>query len=287
MTATYSSVQQARQVLADRLRDMRVDARLTGQEHARRCGWHAAKTSRIERGKTAPAADDIRTWCRICGADDQAADLVASLRAAEGMFIEWRRMERDGLRHAQEAIRPLYERTRRFRAYSSWVMPGIIQTPGYTEQVLRAVQRWRALPDDVEQALESRVERQRLLARADKVFAFVLEETVLRATVVDAEAMAAQLGHLLEVASLPNISLGVVPAATGREHWPVEDFWLYDDAQVNVELVSGYLTVTQPREILMYAKTFARLAEAAVYGRDARALIRAAADGLSGPGKEP
>lgn len=282
MAAIHSSAQQARQVLADRLRDMRVDAGLTGLEHARRCGWHAAKTSRIERGRTAPSADDIRTWCRTCGADDQTTDMVESLRAVEGMFVGWRRMERNGLRHAQEAIRPLYERTRRFRAYSSWVIPGMIQAPAYTEQVLRAVQRWRALPDDVDQALASRVQRQRLLTRADKVFAFVLEESTLRATVVDADAMAAQLGHLLSVASLPGVSLGVVPAVAGRGHWPVEDFWIYGNAQVNVELVSGYLTVTQPSEIAQYADTFARLADLAVYGAEARALIRTEIDSLSG-----
>ena len=51
----------------------------------------------------------------------------ASLHAAEGMWIEWRRMERSGLRRAQEARLPLYERTRQFRPYSCWMVPGLIQ----------------------------------------------------------------------------------------------------------------------------------------------------------------
>ena len=58
--------------------------------------------------------------------------------------------------------------------------------------------------------------------------------------------------------------------------WPVEDFWIFDDRQVNVELVSGWLTLTQLREIAMYAKTFSELAEIAVRGAQARALITAA-----------
>ena len=71
--------------------------------------------------------------------------------------------------------------------------------------------------------------------------------------------MAAQLGHLITVASLPSISLGIIPMGLGRDAMhPVEDFWIYDDRQVNVELVSGWLTITQPREIAMYAQTFAR-----------------------------
>jgi hypothetical protein len=42
---------------------------------------------------------------------------------------------------------------------------------------------------------------------------------------------------------------------------------------VNVELISGYLTVTQPGEIAMYAQMFARLAEIAIYGSRAQDLI--------------
>jgi hypothetical protein len=62
--------------------------------------------------------------------------------------------------------------------------------------------------------------------------------------------------------------------------WPVEDFWIFDDRQVNIELVSGWLTLTQPREIVMYAKTFSQLSEIAVRGAQARALITAAINAL-------
>ena len=58
--------------------------------------------------------------------------------------------------------------------------------------------------------------------------------------------------------------------------WPVEDFWIFDDRQVNVELVSGWLTLTQPREIAMYGTTFTALSEIAVRGAAARALITTA-----------
>ncbi len=61
---------------------------------------------------------------------------------------------------------------------------------------------------------------------------------------------------------------------------PVEGFWIYDTTQVNVELVSGYLTITQPREVAAYADTFAMLADVAVYGPKARALITRALESL-------
>lgn len=43
-----------------------------------------------------------------------------------------------------------------------------------------------------------------------------------------------------------------------------------------MELVSGYLTITQPSEIKLYAETFSDLAELAVYGAAARELITSA-----------
>jgi len=230
--------------------------------------------------RTPPSADDIRTWCRACGAEEQTEDLIASLRTAEGMWVAWRRMERSGLARAQQARLPLYERTRRFRSYSSWLVPGMIQTRSYTTAALRAIQRRRGLVDDVAEAVTARMERQRVLHEGDRRFAFLVEESVLRSGIGGADVMTGQLEHLTAVASRPNVSLGVVPLRPDRERWPVEGFWIYDAAQVNVELVSGYLTITQPSEVAMYADTFEELAQLAVYGTQARALIEAAAEQL-------
>ncbi|MEU6475393.1 helix-turn-helix transcriptional regulator [Streptomyces sp. NPDC047017] len=278
--SSYSSAQRARQALADRLAELCRDAGLTGADIAERCDWSKSKSSRIMNARTPPDADDIRAWCRACGAEEQAEDLIASLRTAEGMWIGWRRMERAGLKQAQEARLPLYQRTRRFRSYSSWLVPGMIQTRPYTTAALQAIQRRRGLVNDVAEAVAARMERQRVLHEGDRRFAFLVEESVLRAGIGGAEVMAAQLGHLVSVASLPHVSLGVVPMRADRERWPAEGFWIYDTAQVNVELISGYLTITQPSEIAMYAETFAELAALAVYGANARALIAKAMERL-------
>ncbi|MEU0691576.1 helix-turn-helix domain-containing protein [Streptomyces uncialis] len=275
-----SSVQQARQDLADRLRELHRDSGLDGKDLAAVCGWHPSKVSRIATAKSAPSADDIRAWCRACDAEDQADDLVASLRAVESMWVSWRRMERAGLRRAQETRIPLYERTRWFRAYSPGLVPGLIQTYGYTEDVLRAVQRRRVQIDDVADAVAARMERQRVVYEGQRRFAFLIEESTLSNGLGDADTQVEQLEQLLTVAALPNVSVGVIPTRLHRARMPVEGFWIFDKAQVNVELVSGYLTITQPSEVAMYAATFAELADLAVYGARARALIAAAVGSL-------
>jgi transcriptional regulator with XRE-family HTH domain len=272
-----SSAQQALEALGARLRDIRTDAGLTGRDLGRLAGWHSSKVSKIEHAKQTPSAEDITAWCAHCRADGLAADLIASLRAAEGMYVEWRRMERTGLRLAQAAVVPLWERTRRFRIYSPVLIPGPVQTRAYIAARLSGLRDRRSLPDDVDAAVQVRVDKQHVLHQGDHRFAIVLEESVLRYPVGGTETMAGQLGHLLTASTLPSVSLGVVPLGADRSAmWPVEGFWMFDDEQVNVELVSGHLTLTQPREIAMYADVFAQLAEHAVYGAAARTLITAA-----------
>jgi transcriptional regulator with XRE-family HTH domain len=276
-----SSAWHARETLGARLGEIRMDAGLTGRALAHLCGWHESKVSRIEHAKTAPSAEDIRTWCEHCGAPTQAHDLVAFLRSVEGMFIEWRRMERTGLRHAQESVLPLWERTRLFRTYSPWLVPGAVQTEAYTRAVLRSFAERRDLPDDVEDAVAVRTDRLRLLHEGGRRFAVLIEEPVLRNVIGGADVMAGQLGHLITVAALPSVSVGIIPMGLDRDvMWPVEDFWIFDDKQVNVELVSGWLTITQPREIAMYAQAFAKLSDLAAGGAHARKLITAAIDAL-------
>ncbi len=217
-----SSAQQARQALASRLKDLCRNAGLTGAELAERCGWSRSKSSRIMNARTPPSADDIRAWCRACGAEEQTEDLLASLRTAEGMWVTWRRMERAGLKQAQQARLPLYQRTHRFRSYSSWLVPGMIQTQPYTTAALRAIQRRRGLVDDVADAVAARMERQRVLSGRDRQFAFLVEESVIRSGIGGPKVMSGQLEHLIAVASRPNVSLGVVPMRPDRERWPVE-----------------------------------------------------------------
>ncbi|GAA0336080.1 helix-turn-helix transcriptional regulator [Streptomyces blastmyceticus] len=276
-----SSVQQAREALGKRLREIRKDSGLTARELAARAGWHESKCSRIENGRTGPSDHDLRVWALLCGAEDRTADLIATARNIDGAYVEWRRMERSGLRRAQESVIPLWERTRKFRAYSSWLVPGPLQTRAYIESLLRSIRDRRALPDDLAAAVQVRVDKQRILYEGPHRFAVLLEESALRHRIGGAATMAGQLGHLLSVATLPNVSLGVIPLSADRTAlWPVEDFWIFDDAQVNVELISAFLTITQPHEISMYARTFLGLADLAVYGAPARALITAAIESL-------
>jgi transcriptional regulator with XRE-family HTH domain len=272
-----SSVRQARAALAQRLREIRLDAGLSARAVALAAGWHESKCSRIEHARTPPSDADIRLWCQICGAEDQAADLIASSRAADSMYTEWRRLEVTGLRHLQESLVPLYDQTTRFRVYQSHVVPGLFQTPAYAAALLAAITAFRGVPDDSAQAADARLERSRVLYDQDRRFDVVIEEAVLRYQVGDAEVMADQLGHLLSVISMPWVTVGVIPfTVRERPMWTVEGFVMFDDVRVDAELLSARVTVTQPREIAIYDRAFTALSAMAVHGHEARALITSA-----------
>jgi transcriptional regulator with XRE-family HTH domain len=276
-----SSVQRARQQLAERLRDIRLDAGLTARALSAAAGWHEAKTSRIESAKQAPSEADIQAWCRVSGAVREVPDLIAASRAADSMYVEWRRLNPAGLRRAQEVRRPLYERARLFNVYCSAVIPGFLQTPAYADALLSAITAFRGTPDDVDEAVAARMARNRILHSGNHRFALLIEETVLKYRIGGAEVMAAQLGYLLKAMELPSVSLGVIPfTACGRPVWPVESCTVFDNERVHVELLSAQVTVTAPSEITLYVRAFDKLAELAVYGTSARALITAAIDAL-------
>ncbi|MFD4770110.1 helix-turn-helix domain-containing protein [Streptomyces niveus] len=275
-----SSAQAARELLAARLGELRRDAELTGHELAARCGWSPAKSSRIERAKT-PASDaDIRAWCEACGAEDQTADLVAANRRADHMYVHWKKLHRHGMRRAQEEVLPLYESTRHFRVYCSNVMPGMLQTEAYATALLSTIATFQDTPDDSPEAAASRIERSQVLHEGGHRFALLMEETVLRYRIGDADTMAGQLGYLLAVMTLPNVSLGVIPFSAERRVWPLEAFYLFDDHRASVELLTAAVNISAPSEITTYAKAFSQLAEMAVYGFGARTLITEAINSL-------
>lgn len=196
------------------------------------------------------------------------------------MWTEWRRVERPGLRRAQEAVLPLWERTRQFRIYSPFLIPGPVQTPAYIRALLATIRDRRPnRVDDIEAAIQVRVAKQHVTREGDHRFAIVLEESTLRHRIGGPDVLREQLDHLLAAMDLPSVVLGVIPFTADRARLrPVEMFFMFDEAEVSVELVSGLLKVTQPTEIALYTDSFARLSAMAVYGDHARTLIRAAAE---------
>lgn len=277
-SSTYALI--ARRDLGGRLRSIRKQADLTGKGLTGRglaelMGCHPTKISRIENGSAAPSVADIRAWCVHCNAEDQIDDLVAEAVAAEAAYSTWRTEQRAGLVRLQTTMDTLYARTERLRCYETRVVPSLLQTEDYAATILGRLQARRGTPDDVREAAAARAAHRHLLHGTGS-YAFILEESVLRSRVAQADVMRAQLDQLVEDSRLPRVSLGIIPLDTQRDQWPTESFFAHDEELVRVQLVSGRWTATAPGDVAEYLAVFEELAAIAVVGDDARDLIRRA-----------
>jgi transcriptional regulator with XRE-family HTH domain len=282
ITSPSSAAKQQQEALGIRLRELRKDAGLTARALAAATGQHYTRVSKIEHGVQAPTDNDIREWCRACDAGNQVPDLLATLRAVESAYLEFRRQGRAGMKRVLGAhTLALYQRTNLFRIYEHNVIPGLFQTAGYSAAMLSFWIDFLGTPNDLEDAVAARMERQRVIYKGSKRFVVVLEEQALRTWFGTAETQAGQLDRLLAVMSIPNVSLGIVPMMTERVTVGSTGFWIFDDALVALETPTASIEVNRPQEIELYARMFEALKAPALYGRAARALITKAIDELN------
>ncbi len=278
-----NTVQQARETLGYRLRDIRMDARMSGRQLAALAGWHFTKISKIEHGRSMPSEADIELWCFHCGAESQYPDLAAAVRGIEKMYVELKRLLRTGTARYQQELLDEETRTRRYRLFNPAIIPGALQTPGYATARISEFADMVGIPADVEDTVAVRMERGRLLLSGDRLFHFVLGEHALRAALADRDVMQDQLRHLREVSRLPRLRLGILPTRV-RHYMTFCGFWIFDDREVQIETYSAAVRITQPQEIAMYAKVFEHYSKRALYGEQAQDLIsQAIAELAEGP----
>lgn len=264
---------QAIQALGIRLRDLRHDAGLTGRQLAAACDWGPAKVSKIEHGKQVPSEADVRDWCIACQCPSEIPDLIALLRSLDAQYVDWRRSLKTGTKRRQQANVTAYERTALFRVWEPSVIPGLLQTAGYARGILSTVVDFYSLPDDVDAGVQARLDAQRVLTWGDRRFLLLIGEAALYTRAGDAAVMGEQLARLREAARMPRVSLGIVPLSAPYTAPRNSAFTIYDNRQVTVATYTAELSLRQRHEVTVYERAFDRLAELAVRGEAARALI--------------
>ena len=273
VNATTNNVEEARRALGKRLRELRQMAGLTGVGLAESLAWVGSKVSKIETGKQTPTDQDIRAWTAATGAEHQAEALLTALHNLELQHAEWQRLLRAGLKSHQLTLSQQDEKTTLFRVFENTAVPGLMQTAEYSRARFADAIRMHKVPNDINEAIKQRMQRQEMLYRPDKRFHFVITESVLRYRLVADDIMLGQLDRLLAIASMRTIKLGVIPFTTRYVADPRHGFWLLDDDLVRVETYSAELNLHQAEEIELYSRIFEQLAAIASYGPSARGII--------------
>lgn len=278
---SVTSVDEARNALGKRLRELRQQAGITGKQLAESLSWPASKISKLENGRQTPTDDDIRAWTYATNTQAETEALLASLHTLEIQHAEWNRLLKTGLRAHQKELTEQDERTGLYRAFESTLIPGLLQTPEYARARFAQAVMVHKTPNDINEAVRARMQRQEILYRSDKRFHFVLTEAALRYRLCPAEIMLAQLDRLVSLSALRNLRLGIIDFEASYVVDPRHGFWLLDHDRVRVETFSAELNLRQPQEIELYSGIFEQLAAVASYGGTARAIITRVIDDLA------
>lgn len=280
------SVEEARNALGQRLRELRRQAGLTGKELAESLSWQPSKVSKIENGKQTPTDGDITAWTRATNTEQETEALLASLHTLEVQHAEWQRVLKAGMLGHQLELSEQDAKTKLYRSFEPAVVPGLLQTAEYARALFSRAVTVHRVPNDVNDAVAKRMQRQEMLYRTDKAFHFIVTEATLRYRLCAIEVMLGQLDRLVSLTSLRNMRLGIIGYEAQYVVDPRHGFMIYNADLVRVETYSAELNLRQPHEIKLYTTTFEKLAAVASYGGAARALINRAITDLT-PSEPP
>lgn len=194
------------------LAGLREDAGLSQDQAAKALGFSAAKLSRIESGKgrRPPAEGDVRALLKLYRTDAYESSVLLKLLRRAGEPGWWQRYDKRLMPEWFDRLVGLQEAAAAIRTFEIQYVPGLLQTPAYTRAVVE-----RGLPtasaSEVQRRVELRTRRTQLLLRPDapRLWA-VIDESVLLRVLGSREVMREQLGHLIEMAQRPNVTVQII-----------------------------------------------------------------------------
>lgn len=106
---------------------------------------------------------------------------------------------------------------REMHNFETIVVPGLLQTEQYARAIVsrQASQPTAAVAEAVDQRIAARLERQKLIHEGRIELIAVMDEAVLHRQIGGIATMNVQLTALIEAASLPNVTLQVIPYREG------------------------------------------------------------------------
>ncbi|MET4658201.1 transcriptional regulator with XRE-family HTH domain [Streptomyces sp. PvP037] len=205
-------------ILGRRLEELRTRAGLTYEEAATAIGVSHSTIRRMEAAKVARLRlADAEKLLRVYGVTDQQEIDTFLKSAREANKRGWWHTYRDVVPDWFAAYLSLEQAALQIRAYESQFVHGLLQTEAYARALLSAGNP-HAPAGATERRIALRTRRQELLRRETPPRVWVvMDETVLRWPVGGPDVMRAQIGHLIELHRLPQVTLQIMPF-TGGPH---------------------------------------------------------------------
>lgn len=289
-----------RRQIGRRLAALRLRAGLTQDQVADSLQRGRATIGRIEDGDDRVRFRDIdvRAMLELYKATDEEGELLLALTAEtrNGRKKSW-------FHDYTETAMPtwfrlfvsLEEGANTICQYQSELVPGLLQTRDYAEQVAR-VPAGYVPEEEIERRVAVRLERQSLLTRPRSPHLdVILNEAVLRRPVGGATMMAEQLDHLLEMMGRGNVSVRVLPFSAGvhggmaaANSFTMLDFPIdsktgepLEPPLAYTETLTGSIYLNKRDEVSAYRLAWADLEQRALDEASSKAFIKKAQKGLT------
>ncbi|MEO3923854.1 helix-turn-helix transcriptional regulator [Micromonosporaceae bacterium B7E4] len=262
----------------------REEAGMALEPSARTLEFSRAKMYRIERGEVALRTMEVTAMCQLYGVTAEMTDVLVSLTKAtkaEG----WWHAYGEAVPSWFELFVGMEENAAHIREYSSFLVPGLLQTPDYAATYFRS--RPGISEQEVAAKVAFRLERQRILTRRSPrapELAAIVEESVLRRPIADKDAWLAQLAYLANVNRLPSVSVRVLPSAVGVM-WAANavPFSIFEFPSIGTrppeqptiysENMTGAIYLDKPAEVAAYDEIWRRLDALALGQEDSEDLL--------------
>ncbi|MEU2021938.1 helix-turn-helix transcriptional regulator [Streptomyces sp. NPDC016469] len=173
-------------------------------------------------------------------------------------------------------------RARTINEWSGNLIPGLLQTPAYARAVIQATHPLDT-PEEVQAKIDARQQRAKLFADPKKPeYWVVLDESVLRHSLLEPAEMAEQLDHITALVQSRRVVLQILPwnAATR----PISEMPLlllnFDDEPPLFYTEGAYhgQTIDDPGLVKQYRNAYDRLRAAALPPEVSLALLKKAAE---------
>lgn len=276
--ATEQSPTVRRRRLALELRRLREAARLTCEEVAEHLECSASKISRVETGRVSVSPRDVRDMLELYNVPAQQRDSLVQL-ARDSRQKGWWHAYSDTIQPQFATYVGLESAASEIRVYEVNLMPGLLQTEDYARTIIKAG-TMNGTTEDVERKVALRMARQPALTRTEPPMLWtVVDEAALRRRVGGTELMRAQLEHVLELSSLKNVAMQVIPFGAGAHPAMGRPFVILvfperiDTDVVYLEDLTSAFYLEDVEEVDRYNVFFNHLRATALSFEDSAALV--------------
>ncbi len=265
--------------LGTALRQYRQAAKLDQPQAAEIIAASQARVSRLESGHVTARVIEVRLLLDAYGVKDPEVRAKLEELAKHSKNRGW------WLEHAAH-LRPDYldhialeDDATYIREWQSVLVPGLLQTPGYAEEITKGSPNYIA-PERIAQLLKVREGRQAKIEEGGASYSAVLWEPVVAHPLVSAEAHREQLAAILEVGERKNVTVQVLPFSAGVLGVVTSAFSTFSfDSEPVVEAVTlenlrGTSVLEGPDDLTAYANMYDLLRSSALSPESSANLIR-------------